>query len=563
MSPQFDIYLLFAGLGMFLYGMTVLENSLKKLAGPKLKTFLKKNTSTPFKGILTGAFVTTILQSSSLVSMMILAFVGAGLMNLQSAVGVIFGANLGTTATGWIFSVIGFKINIKNFAFSMLGMGALIHTFYSNKPRLKYFSLTLIGLALLFSGLDFMKTSISELGNSFDIKAYADYGPYRFFFVGLILTAIIQSSSATMVITLSALNAGVISFESATGIVIGADIGTTFTVFLGTIKSSGDKKRVALSHFLFNFITMIVAMILLKPLIAFIGVIGIKDPLVGIVFFHSLFNLIGISLFYPFVGKFSQFLEKRFHEEKERTLFHLEHISPADSPEINQVLADKEVEAFINRSVYLSCKLLGLHKELINGLELDDQYKEDLSGLEGYDKLKESQNEILDFCLRSLSHNEVLPTVTNHYATLIESTRRAGTALKNIKDVTYNIEENRSLLVDQFEVVYQEVIKSFELSFLELYKIIHNEENQKESDEFEKFCLTQRENLFNLSYRQVATSHVEKVLIGTFLNIIREVFGSLKQFNRSLQVMRKGKLSWLKVEEVQQVTSENTEHDHP
>ncbi|TNE95501.1 MAG: Na/Pi cotransporter family protein [Deltaproteobacteria bacterium] len=563
MTSHLDFYMLLAGLGMFLYGMTVLEDSLKKLAGPKLKTFLKKNTSTPFKGILTGAFITTILQSSSLVSLMILAFVGAGLMSLQSAVGVIFGANLGTTATGWIFSFIGFKLSIKNVAFSMLGFGALIHTFYSNKPRLKYFSLTLIGLALLFSGLDFMKTSISELGNSFNIKSYADYGPYQFFFVGLILTAIIQSSSATMVITLSALNAGVISFESATGIVIGADIGTTLTVFLGTINASGDKKRVALSHFLFNFITMIVALILLKPLIAFIGLIGIKDPLIGIVFFHSMFNMIGITLFFPFIGKFSDFLSKRFVEDKERTLYHLEHISPADSPEINQVLAEKEVEAFINRTVYLSCKLLGLHKELINSLELEDQYKEGLLGLEGYEKLKDSQNEILDFCMKSLSHNEVLPAVTSRYAILIESTRRAGTALKNIKDVTYNIEDNRSLLVDQFEFVYQEVIKSFEYSFLELFKIIHNEPNKKDPEEFEKFCLTQRENLFNLSYRQVATSHVEKVLIGTFLNIIREVFGSLKQFNRSLQVMRKGKLSWPKVEEVEQAISENTEHDHP
>ncbi len=560
MTSPLDFYMLLAGLGMFLYGMTLLEESLKKLAGPKLKNFLKTNTETPLKGIMTGTLVTAILQSSSLVSLMILAFVGAGLMTMNSALGVIMGANLGTTVTGWIFSMIGFKFSIKNIAFAMLGTGALVHTFYSNKPRLKYISLTMIGIALLFSGLDFMKTSISELGNNFDVGSYADYGPYRFFFVGLILTAIIQSSSATMVITLSALHAGVITFESAAGIVIGADVGTTLTVFLGTLNASGDKKRVALSHFLFNFTTMIVALVFLKPLIAFIGLIGIKDPLVGIVFFHSMFNIIGISLFYPFIGKYAAFLSRWFHDEEERTLFHLNHISPTESPYVSQVLAEKEVEYFINRCVYLSSHLLKLDKGLTNSLNLDKQYIDGLHGLAGYEQLKISQNEIMDFCLKSLSHNELQPDVTGKFAVLIESTRRAGTALKNIKDVTYNLDDTKGLLLDQFELVYQEITKSFQITYLELFKIIKSDSDKKSPIEFEKLCLDQREALFTLVYRQVATSHVEKVLITSLLNLIREVYGSFKQFNRSLQVLRDGKFA--RPEITQDIISEDISNAH-
>lgn len=542
MIQGLDIYLLVAGLGMFLFGMTLLEDALKKLAGARLKSFLKKNTETPIKGIFTGTLVTAILQSSSLVSLMVLAFVGAGLMTMQNAVGIILGANLGTTITGWFFSMIGFKLNIKNMSFLFLGVGAIIHTFYSNRPKLKQLSLCLIGMALLFSGLDFMKTSISEFGASFDVKNYVDFGAYGFFVVGFILTAIIQSSSASMVITLSALNANLISFEAAAGMVIGSDLGTTITVFLGTIKAAGDKKRVALSHFLFNLITDLTALILLHPLIVFVSLVGIEDPLVGIVFFHSSFNVLGIFLFIPFIGKFSNFLASRFEDKVETTLFHLDHIPPTESPEISQVLTEKEVETFINRSLYLSLNLIEMDPKLGERLKLSPAQTEGLIKLEGYKKVKHSQNDLLDFIVKSLSHNETHPEVTEKFTIMLDSTRRAGNALKNIKDVTYNLDETKDLVVDQIETLYKEILKSFETTYLELFKIIDQNEDQKDWLEFEKYCLEQREKLFKLIYKQVATSHIEKVLITSLLNLVREVFGSIKQFSRSLQMLRSGRV---------------------
>jgi len=542
MSSKLDFYMLFAGLGMFLFGMSMLEDSLKKIAGPRLKGFLKHNTNTPLKGIFTGTFVTAILQSSSLVSLMVLTFVGAGLMTMTSAVGVILGANLGTTVTGWFFSMIGFKLNIKNVAFILLGVGALIHTFYSNKTKLKNISLTLIGIALLFSGLDFMKTSISDFGKSFDVKQYLDFGVYGFFVVGFILTAIIQSSSASMVIVLSALNANLISFEAAAGIVIGSDLGTTITVFLGTIKATGDKKRVALSHFLFNLITAVIALIIAGPLISFVGLVGITDPLVGIVFFHSSFNVLGIMLFLPFIGKFSEFLSHRFEENEEKILFHLNHVQPSDSPEMVYELAEQEVKTFIKRSVYLSLDIINLDSNLSKKLELESTFTQGLKGISGYLKLKDSQNEILKFCIKSLSQNETRPEITEKFTLLIDSIRRSGNALKNIKDVTYNLDEYRGIAIEQIESTYKEVERTFEDSFIELFEIMNNENPSNNWQQFERQCIESREKLFSLVYKQVATDHVENVLITNLLNLIREVFGSIKQFSRSIQVLRAGKI---------------------
>lgn len=540
MSTKLDFYMLFAGLGMFLFGMSMLEDSLKKIAGRRLKDFLQHNTNTPLKGIFTGTFITAILQSSSLVSLMVLAFVGAGMMSMTSAVGVILGANLGTTVTGWFFSMIGFKLNIKNLAFILLGVGALIHTFHSSKVKLKNISLALIGIALLFSGLDFMKTSISDFGKSFDIKNYMDLGAYGFFVVGFFLTAIIQSSSASMVITLSALNANLISFEAAAGMVIGSDLGTTITVFLGTIKASGDKKRVALSHFLFNLITDLVALILIHPLLGFVSFVGIKDPLIGIVFFHSTFNILGISLFYPFIGKFSKFLSNRFEDKKEKVLFHLDHVQPADSPEIVYELAEQEVKTFIKRSVYLSLDIINLDSNLSKNIELESPFTEDLKGISGYLKLKNSQNEILKFCIKTLSQNETRPEITEKFTILIDSIRRSGNALKNIKDVTYNLDEYRSIAMEQVESTYKEVERTFESSFTDLFNIMNNESPDQNWQQFEKQCIESREKLFSMVYKQVASDHVENVLITNLLNLIRDVFGSLKQFSRSIQVLRAG-----------------------
>ncbi|MCO4792332.1 MAG: Na/Pi cotransporter family protein [Bacteriovoracaceae bacterium] len=547
MNKTFDLYLLIAGLGLFLYGMNLLEDSLKKLAGPNLKKFLKNNTKTPLRGILSGTFITCILQSSSLVSLMVLAFVGAGLMAMENAVGVILGANLGTTITGWIFSLIGFKLNIKAFAFVILGIGAFTNTLFPNKRKVKYFSLTLIGIALLFMGLDFMKSSIAVLAEQFDITQYVSMGPLGFFVVGFILTAIIQSSSASMVITLSALNAKMITFDAAAGMVIGSDLGTTLTVFLGTINASGDKKRVAMSHFLFNLITDLLALILLYPLLSMISLLGVTDPLIGIVLFHTSFNIIGITLFFPFIGHFSRFLKNKFSEKKESYVFYIQNLDKNQTTDMTEEVTTKEVELFIQRTVLLVIHFLKFQKRISLPFELPENSLSPLGTSASYRNLKNAEGEILSFCLGTMASSEIPEESARRLTSLIDSTRRAGNALKNIKDISENVNEIESILDTELQRVYVNISKSM-INVLEDVLSLLTETDplmvKSKANALELKCMSERRVLFDQIYKVITTSDLETSLSSTLLNLVREVFGSFKQLTRSWEMLILGDLEW-------------------
>ena len=233
MLSQFNTWEFLAGLGIFLLAMVLLEDSLEKLAGRPFKKFLRRHTDRPVKAILSGTFVTAILQSSSVVSLMVLAFVGAGIIELKNAIGIIIGSNLGTTFTGWVVAIFGFNFDIEEFTLPFIAFGGLSMVFFAKREKLFLFGQLIIGFGFLFLGLDYMKSSIALLAENFDISPFAAYSPYLLFLVGFVLTAIIQSSSAAMVIALSALYAQIITLEAAAAMVIGNDLGTTTTVILG------------------------------------------------------------------------------------------------------------------------------------------------------------------------------------------------------------------------------------------------------------------------------------------------------------------------------------------
>lgn len=301
-----------AGLGVFLLGINQMEAGIKNLAGKSFKTFLKRYTKNVFSAILIGTLVTAILQSSSVVSLMVMAFVGAGMMPLKNGIGVIFGANLGTTVTGWIVATVGFKFPIDAIALPILGIGGLLATLFANRVFFAELGRFLIGFGALFMGIEFMKDAFAVDAMDVAFLETLNFPPHLFFLVGTILTAIIQSSSATMAITLSALYAGIINLEIAGAIVIGGYLGTTVTVFLGALGGTVIRKRVALAHIGFNFLTSILALFLLIPLIRWIeGNLTFQDPLYQLVTFHSSFTLIGIIVMLPFIGKYAQWVENR------------------------------------------------------------------------------------------------------------------------------------------------------------------------------------------------------------------------------------------------------------
>lgn len=302
-----------AGIGIFLWGMSLIESSLAKLASGKLNYYLTSWTKTTISAIVTGAVCTAVVQSSSLVTIIVLALASSKLLNLKQAVGVIFGANLGTTATGWLVTFIGFKFSLGDFAIFFIGFAALLRVFFAkNTNQVAFYSL-FISIGLILFSLDLIKSGTIALSHNFDITDIQNQSPFIFVAVGLILATLVQSSSAVMMMNLSAAHAGLISVENAFAIVVGADIGTTSTAILGSIKGAKIKKQLALSHLLFNLTNAVVAVLLILPFITVIfEFLNITDVLISIVAFHSIINLIGIFVYLTLFNYFVDFISQRF-----------------------------------------------------------------------------------------------------------------------------------------------------------------------------------------------------------------------------------------------------------
>ena len=330
---EFDIWLFLAGLGIFLFAMHMMEESIRVLSGAAFKSMIRRYTSTKPKAILSGMFSTAILQSSSAVSLMVLAFVGAGIMNLVQAIAVMMGTKVGTTATAWIVAVFGFTFNIDAFSLPMIGIGGLGIIFLAKSPKYVNISRFLVAFGFLFMGLDFMKSSVDQVSEFIDPADFAGYGIVVFALVGLVLTAIMQSSSATIAIVLTMLFSGVVTFQAGAAMVIGANVGTTVTVLLGSIGGIHTKKQAAFSQLIFTFSTAVIALILL-PVITWLvmTVLGFQDNIVlGLALFHTLFNVMGVLIFYPLIPQLASNVEKWIREEVVHLSNYIHKTDPAIS----------------------------------------------------------------------------------------------------------------------------------------------------------------------------------------------------------------------------------------
>ena len=331
----------FSALGLFLFGMLYLEDSLKKATGASFKRWVKISTNTNPKALLTGSVATALLQSSSAVTLMTLSLIGAGIMNLQSGIGIIFGSNIGTTATGWIIALIGFKFDIKIIALFMVGFGG-IGSVLAGEGKIRHTFGAIAGFGLIFLGIDGLKESFSTLSQTINIEQLQNHNIFVFLAVGIILTAIIQSSSASIAIAQSALFSGVLSFEHAAVFVIGANIGTTVTVLIGAIGGSADKKRTATAHVLFNLSTGSLALALLIPLSWVVTHTGLHESVEALALFHTLFNVIGVLIWYPIITPLSLWLMKHFETPRVTPTLYLHNVT-LDIPALAQAALYKEV----------------------------------------------------------------------------------------------------------------------------------------------------------------------------------------------------------------------------
>ena len=317
-----DVKIIIAGISIFLIGMTFMEEGFKLFSGGVLEKVLLMSTNNLPKAITTGFLATAIVQSSSLLTVVVISFLSAELISLSGAIGIIFGSNIGTTATAWIVSTIGMKINIINYALPMLIFG-VIFRFNDDKPY-RGIGNILIGLGFVFLGIGYMKEGFEVLKVGLDLAEFAldgYLGVLVYVLIGSMATVIIQSSSATMALIITALAIGQIEYVNALSLAIGANIGTTVTAIIGSLSSNANGKRLAVAHFIFNAVTGFIAIVFLFQLTRSVDylseIVGIAndDYAMKLALFHTIFNVIGVLVVSPFTGKMVAFLGGLFQEE--------------------------------------------------------------------------------------------------------------------------------------------------------------------------------------------------------------------------------------------------------
>lgn len=304
------IGMLVGGLGLFLLAVNMITEGLKLAAGNALHILLGKWTKTAYHSILAGMSITALVQSSSAVTVAIIGFVNAGLVSLYQALGVVFGANIGTTTTGWLVAAIGFNFKIEAFALPMIGIGMMLQVF-GKDSRKAPIGMALAGFGLFFIGIDVLKDAFEGIASTIDLQritADGILGVLFFLVIGFFMTVLTQSSSAAIAITLTAATGGVVGPYAAGAMIIGANVGTTSTAVLSVIGATPNAKRVAAAHVIFNVATGIVALILLPLLFGVVkgvgSVFGLEDiPVVTLALFHTIFNVLGVLLMWPFMGK--------------------------------------------------------------------------------------------------------------------------------------------------------------------------------------------------------------------------------------------------------------------
>lgn len=314
------VFKLVGGIGLFLMGMVLLTDGLKSFAGDSLRRALLRFTGRPSKAFAAGAVATSLVQSSSATTVAVIGFVSAGLLTFPQAVGVVIGASLGTTSTGWIVSVLGLKVSVGFYALPLVGIGAFLRLLATGRRR--SFGTALAGFGLIFIGIETLQDAMGGLSGLFNLSQLPAAGVARHgitMLIGAAMTVIMQSSSAAVATTLTALHTGSINFEQAAALVIGAAIGTTVTGALAAIGANTATKRTALAHVLFNVATGIIAVALMPLLLWGIRLaqhyLGLDPGAMSLAAFHTTFIALGAALFLPFVDRFSGWIERLLPEK--------------------------------------------------------------------------------------------------------------------------------------------------------------------------------------------------------------------------------------------------------
>ncbi len=355
---------LLGSLAFFIYGMKVMSEAIQKVAGSKMRQIMSSMTSNRVKGVLTGFLITSLVQSSSATTVLVVSFVNAGLLSLVESIGVIMGANIGTTITAWLISIVGFKVKISSYALPIMAVGFPL--LFVNRDKLKSWGEVLIGFALLFMGLAFLKDSVPDIKSNPEVleflARYTDLGllsTLMFIGIGTLLTVTVQSSSAAMTLTLVMANNGWVPFELAAAMVLGENIGTTITANLAAIVGNVHAKRAAFSHFIFNIFGVIWIIIFLTPFLSVIseyltsseGISPQNNPEavpIALSVFHTSFNILNVLILIWFVPLIANVVMKVVKSKGDDEEFKLEYIGTGvmNTAELSLEEAKKETAHF-------------------------------------------------------------------------------------------------------------------------------------------------------------------------------------------------------------------------
>ena len=500
-----QVFTLLGALGMFLYGMNLMSSGLQKAAGERLRGFLSAMTSNPFKRVMTGLGITAIIQSSSATTVMVVSFVNAGLLTLVQAIGVIMGANIGTTVTAWLVAWLGFKADISILAIPLMLFGFLFSN--SKKNQHKNIGELIVGFSLLFLGLSFMKESVPDLSETPQVLEFVkDWSSYGFSSVliflvfGTILTLVLQSSSATMAITLIMLSMGYIPFSMACAMVLGENIGTTITANIAASVGNTSAKRAAMSHTIFNVFGVIWALIFFKPFLGLVGIIiesfGLPNPskegfavasptspestaaLYGLSMLHTLFNTINTTILIGCTGLIEKAVIKiiKAPANQEKDVFRLKYIEagPLATPELATEQASNEIIHFAE----ISKRGLGYAREAINETNTD-KFEELRGKLVKYEEISDRiEYEIAQF-LNAVSSDEVSEKTSKEIKAMykvigeLESLGDSGETIsrilsrRNIHKKEFDADSIKKLnqMTDLVEKAYDVLIENLNLAF--------------------------------------------------------------------------------------------------
>jgi phosphate:Na+ symporter len=440
-APDFWEFL--AGLGIFMFGMFLLEESIRDLSGRAFRASIRRYTDTTPRAVLTGAVATAVLQSSSAVTLMTLAFTGAGIMALKNGLGVVFGSNVGTTFTSWLVAALGFKFSIETLAMPFIGLGGLGLIVFGRTQRGGSLSKLAVGFGFLFMGIDYMRRGTEALITAETLQLIPDHGPGIYVIVGFLLTAALQSSSASMAVVLSVVFGGLLSFQDAAAMVVGTNLGTTVTAMIGAVGGPTVKRRLGAGHVLFNLVSAIIALALLRPLCTLItGPLGFADdPVLGLALFHTVFNLLGLVVAVPALPLFTRTLERLVPERETNSTRYISKTTP-DVAEAALASVTKEVDRLLRAVMSYNERVLGVVHLPASADPTRPNMR--MPGMDAqYAELKHVQEEIYAFAAKipaqAMTADEAL--LLNR---LLSSVRNAIASAKTLKDVRHDLAELES-----------------------------------------------------------------------------------------------------------------------